>query len=179
MVGWMRRRLARPRFAESVAFGPIVDYQQRRGYSVLPTDQTAFAMSSPFQPSLPLSAAASVKIAKTESARGNLSKAFEILAALVSAGTADSEAFDAYRRLHTLVHGREVPHAQVFDFIYAHDEWEGGSGPGSFPGSTAQYRAFLQDFMRKNKIRSVVDVGCGELAVIAPDRLERRRLPRN
>lgn len=37
-----------------------------------------------------------------------------------------------------------------------------GSGPGSSPESTAGWRTFLQNFIRQNKIRSVVDFGCGD-----------------
>jgi protein YibB len=37
-----------------------------------------------------------------------------------------------------------------------------GSGVGSAPEKTVEYRAFLQRFMARNRIRSVVDFGCGE-----------------
>jgi SAM-dependent methyltransferase len=41
--------------------------------------------------------------------------------------------------------------------------WDGlGSGPGSTPDYTAGYRAVLEDFLRANTIRSVIDVGCGD-----------------
>lgn len=40
--------------------------------------------------------------------------------------------------------------------------WGGGSGPGSDPYSTIEYRCFLDKFFRMNGIRTVVDVGCGD-----------------
>jgi SAM-dependent methyltransferase len=40
--------------------------------------------------------------------------------------------------------------------------WGGDSGPGSDPYYTMPYRAFLESFIRLNRIGSVVDVGCGD-----------------
>jgi SAM-dependent methyltransferase len=53
-------------------------------------------------------------------------------------------------------------HAEIFDDIYRNDRWQGGSGAGSREDLTRPYRAFLQDFLRKNAITSVVDMGCGD-----------------
>ena len=36
------------------------------------------------------------------------------------------------------------------------------SGPGSAPDKTVEYRAFLQQFVARNHVRSVVDFGCGD-----------------
>jgi SAM-dependent methyltransferase len=55
-----------------------------------------------------------------------------------------------------------VDHAQVFDHIYRHDLWKGGSGPGSSEENTRPYRQFLHNFLRSNAVRSVVDLGCGD-----------------
>jgi SAM-dependent methyltransferase len=58
--------------------------------------------------------------------------------------------------------------AQVFSAIYDSSVWgkndsgQGYSGTGSTKSATVAYRAFLQDFMRKHNIRSVVDAGCGD-----------------
>jgi SAM-dependent methyltransferase len=57
---------------------------------------------------------------------------------------------------------------QVFDDIYRNRVWgtdargAGTSGFGSTMAFTTVYRAFLQDFLAKNRIRSVVDAGCGD-----------------
>ena len=50
----------------------------------------------------------------------------------------------------------------IFDRIYLTDEWNGGSGPGSQPQNTAKYVKFLNSFIRENKIKSILDVGCGD-----------------
>jgi SAM-dependent methyltransferase len=50
----------------------------------------------------------------------------------------------------------------VFSRIYTGNEWVFGSGDGSLPSSTEEYRSFLQSFLREHRIRSVVDVGCGD-----------------
>jgi glycosyltransferase involved in cell wall biosynthesis/SAM-dependent methyltransferase len=49
-----------------------------------------------------------------------------------------------------------------FSSIYAEQTWGRGSGVGSAPNKTVEYRAFLQNFMAQNDIRSVVDFGCGD-----------------
>jgi FkbM family methyltransferase len=100
--------------------------------------------------------------AEVQLARGNHSGAFDILAALVKTGGADTDVFNSYRRLHNSILGCDIPHAQIFNFIYETDLWEGGSGAGSSPQSTERYRAFLKDFITENGVRSVVDAGCGD-----------------
>lgn len=52
--------------------------------------------------------------------------------------------------------------ATAFDEIYETGSWGVGSGPGSDPHFTIEYRAFIQRFMALNGIRSVVDIGCGD-----------------
>jgi len=49
-----------------------------------------------------------------------------------------------------------------FAQIYAANEWGGGSGPGSFPVHTRGYVKFLERFIRRHRIGSVVDLGCGD-----------------
>ena len=51
---------------------------------------------------------------------------------------------------------------QQFEEIYAENKWLYGSGEGSQPHHTKRYTAFLQNFLQENKIRSVVDMGCGD-----------------
>ena len=53
-------------------------------------------------------------------------------------------------------------HADIFDNVYRNDLWRGGSGSGSREDLTRDYRTFLQNFMRGNRIASVVDLGCGD-----------------
>lgn len=52
--------------------------------------------------------------------------------------------------------------SNAFDAIYASESWGNGSGPGSHPTWTIEYRAFLEKFIRMNDVRSIVDVGCGD-----------------
>ena len=109
-----------------------------------------------------LDIAARMREAKAQLANANYAGAFDIVASLIKGGAADPAVFDSYRQLYNLIHGRDIRHAEIFDFIYAADLWEGGSGAGSSPEATETYRAFLKDFMVKNGIRSVVDAGCGD-----------------
>jgi SAM-dependent methyltransferase len=51
---------------------------------------------------------------------------------------------------------------ETFEQIYEMDLWGGGSGEGSFPVHTRGYVRFLEAFIRRNRIRSVVDLGCGD-----------------
>jgi SAM-dependent methyltransferase len=53
-------------------------------------------------------------------------------------------------------------HAEIFDDVYRKDLWQGGSGAGSREDTTRDYRAFLQEFLKRNAIASVVDLGCGD-----------------
>lgn len=57
---------------------------------------------------------------------------------------------------------------QIFSHIYHNRVWGtspkgiGSSGAGSTKESTIIYRQFLQEFINKNNIKSVVDLGCGD-----------------
>jgi len=50
----------------------------------------------------------------------------------------------------------------IFTEIYANNGWGQGSGEGSLPQTTEEYRAFLEQFICDNQIESVVDYGCGD-----------------
>lgn len=50
----------------------------------------------------------------------------------------------------------------AFEAIYREDRWSNGSGPGSHPDNTIEYRAVLARFMEANGIRTVTDLGCGD-----------------
>lgn len=52
--------------------------------------------------------------------------------------------------------------SERFSEIYERNEWIFGSGEGSLPFHNIGYIAFLQDFIAKHDIRSVVDMGCGD-----------------
>lgn len=50
----------------------------------------------------------------------------------------------------------------IFEKIYAENSWVFGSGHGSLPKVTKNYRAFLEMFIRENNILHVIDYGCGD-----------------
>jgi hypothetical protein len=49
-----------------------------------------------------------------------------------------------------------------FEEIYATNEWGHGSGEGSLPIHTAGYSSFLESFVVKRNVSSIVDMGCGD-----------------
>lgn len=57
---------------------------------------------------------------------------------------------------------------EAFTEVYDSNEWgdpqkgEVSSGQGSTIANTKIYRFFLQEFLKENNIKSVVDVGCGD-----------------
>lgn len=51
---------------------------------------------------------------------------------------------------------------KVFDEIYETDAWDAGSGLGSLPGVTSEYRDLVQSFLKERAISSVLDLGCGD-----------------
>jgi hypothetical protein len=103
-----------------------------------------------------------LRAAAQRAAQGDFAGALAICEGVVRAHRGHRPAFDLYRRLYNAVHGCDLPHAQVFDFVYASNEWHIGSGFGSLPQTTDTYRRFLQDFLARHAIRSVVDAGCGD-----------------
>ncbi|HKE88094.1 MAG TPA: class I SAM-dependent methyltransferase [Vicinamibacterales bacterium] len=56
----------------------------------------------------------------------------------------------------------------TFNRIYAEGTWgrdtagKGVSGTGSTLAITREYRAYLEDFIKKHNVKSVVDAGCGD-----------------
>lgn len=52
--------------------------------------------------------------------------------------------------------------SHAFEAIYREDRWSNGSGPGSRPDNTMEYRSFLERFIKENKIKTVTDLGCGD-----------------
>jgi SAM-dependent methyltransferase len=114
-------------------------------------------------------AARHLRDAEWQAKHGNPKGALTLYRRLFKAGYADVEMFGRYRRLHAAVHGYDLPHSEVFDFVYTANVWGGAgdgsigtSGKGSTDAVTAPYRDFLTGFMRKNGIVSVLDVGSGD-----------------
>jgi hypothetical protein len=50
----------------------------------------------------------------------------------------------------------------LFSGIYDQDRWTGGSGPGSTPDFCRPVAGFLAAYIRDNRVRSLVDLGCGD-----------------
>lgn len=50
----------------------------------------------------------------------------------------------------------------IFERIYDRNKWLFGSGEGSLTEYTKKYRVFLESFLAKHEIRSVLDFGCGD-----------------
>jgi hypothetical protein len=51
---------------------------------------------------------------------------------------------------------------QTFSWIYEQETWGFGSGIGSLPETTLEYRYFLEKFIAKNGVETIVDFGCGD-----------------
>jgi SAM-dependent methyltransferase len=60
--------------------------------------------------------------------------------------------------------GDDVAPAEVFRRLYEDDgsTWGKGSGAGSSPYHTIEYRGFIDKFIRMNNVASIVDIGCGD-----------------
>jgi len=56
-------------------------------------------------------------------------------------------------------------HQKIFAEIYAADTWNGGSGTGSGEAASKPYREVLQQILSTGRVRSVVDIGCGDWQV--------------
>ena len=63
---------------------------------------------------------------------------------------------------------QQSPLTQTFNRIYSEGVWgrnvagAGTSGSGSTLEITREYRAYLEDFIRKHRVTSIVDAGCGD-----------------
>ena len=60
--------------------------------------------------------------------------------------------------------GTLPPEREAFRVHYEEDrsQWGKSSGRGSDPYHTIEYRCFLEQFIRMNNIKSIVDIGCGD-----------------
>lgn len=61
-----------------------------------------------------------------------------------------------------IYNGPPPPELGSFDAIYESNLWGHGSGHGSLPSVTRDYRRFLERFIRDHEVESVVDYGCGD-----------------
>ena len=52
-------------------------------------------------------------------------------------------------------------HSDIFANVYRTNRWGKGSGGGSRLAVTKEYHEFLDKFFKENKVKSVVDLGCG------------------
>lgn len=50
----------------------------------------------------------------------------------------------------------------IFSNIYLNDTWRGGSGPGSYPNATEEYRNVVIEVIKTHNIKTVLDYGCGD-----------------
>ena len=62
--------------------------------------------------------------------------------------------------------------SQIFDQIYLKKIWGEGSGPGSREKNSREYLAFLNSFMSKNKIKSILEIGVGDGELLSKLNLE-------
>lgn len=56
-----------------------------------------------------------------------------------------------------------MSHKEIFTDIYDNNVW-GGSGGGSMPSVNQEYMALIQHFLKYNKIKTIVDYGCGDMS---------------
>lgn len=73
-----------------------------------------------------------------------------------------------WRLFQVVIQGRENPE-KIFGDIYKNKVWgEKGdffSGTGTLSENTAEYRKFIEEFIKEKKIKSVVDLGCGDFQI--------------
>ena len=78
-----------------------------------------------------------------------------------------------YRRLRSALKNRSLgtSNADIFDAVYRDALWgqspEGDaySGSGTYDPAAATYVAFVRSFITENKVRSIVEIGCGDFAI--------------
>lgn len=77
--------------------------------------------------------------------------------------TSDNALADALLKLPGMIElGTDNKLTAVFNEIYRTNAWGGGSGSGSTPAYTAKWRAWLAEYIKANRIRSILDIGCGD-----------------
>jgi hypothetical protein len=56
----------------------------------------------------------------------------------------------------------KTQYTDEFIKIYNTNYWGNGSGSGSYIKNTIEYNKYIIDFIKKNKINSITDIGCGD-----------------
>ncbi len=88
----------------------------------------------------------------------------------IAAGLAAALAFSYFAISYFAINpiSRQPSLTVTFNRIYAEGRWgqdvtsKGTSGPGSTLEITREYRAYVEDFVKKHAVKSVVDAGCGD-----------------
>lgn len=57
--------------------------------------------------------------------------------------------------------------SNIITDIYKHNKWGIGSGPGSYEVCTKDYLLYLYKFIKVNKIKRVIDFGCGDWQMLS------------
>ena len=90
----------------------------------------------------------------------------------IAAGLAAALAF-SYFAINPI--SRQPSLTVTFNRIYAEGRWgqdvtgKGTSGPGSTLEITREYRAYVEEFVKKHAVKSVVDAGCGDWSFSSAD----------
>jgi glycosyltransferase involved in cell wall biosynthesis len=96
--------------------------------------------------------------------RGHILEAFSwrrAAHALAKLAAGDVEVAEQGNKGHILMNQSSLPR-QVFQAINSEQLWGHGSGPGSSPTDTTEYKAFVERFIEANSVRSITDFGCGD-----------------
>lgn len=56
---------------------------------------------------------------------------------------------------------------EIFSRIYKNQEWEKGSGVGSYPENTVEYRQVLQQYFHDKQYETIIDLGCGDWQIMS------------
>ncbi len=75
---------------------------------------------------------------------------------------AGSIIFKHYWKYKIIPPFQETDYSKEFKKIYETNYWIKGSGAGSYIENTIGYNNIIVDFIRKNDIRTVTDIGCGD-----------------
>ncbi|WP_234736672.1 class I SAM-dependent methyltransferase [Tellurirhabdus bombi] len=78
---------------------------------------------------------------------------------------------DRLRYYKNMARFRNLNTQEVFTLIYKENYWGGengefNSGPGTTNPNVHQYINVLTDFLRQNKVQSLLDIGCGDFRVM-------------
>lgn len=63
----------------------------------------------------------------------------------------------------------------IFEKIYLDNSWTSESGPGSLPENASDYLLFLSNFIEKNEINTIFEIGCGNWNLLKKLNLNNKR----